>query len=138
MPIDVKYLDGGKGTLFVGNGFVTGKDILMANEEIFSSEEKTRRYRYALTDFSSVDDFDVSTSDIEEIARTNMSVAEILPDYIVAVVAQKDVSFGLSRMWQIHLGKSTWETKVLRTDGEAKAWIKERVKAKFGIDVTIT
>ena len=138
MPIEVKYLDGGKGTFFDGKGDITGEDIIGANKEIFSSEEKIRRYKYTLLDLTSMDDFDVLTSDVEEIARINIGAAEIIPDFVVAIAARKDIVFGLSRMWQTLVDSTTWETKVFRTVDEAKVWIKERVKAKFGIDVTIT
>ena len=138
MPIEVKYLDDGKGFLFIGRGAVTGKDILRAYEEIYSSEEKTRKYKCALTDLSSITDFDVSTPEVEEIARLHMGVAEMNPDAVVAIAAPKDTAFGISRMWQAHVARTTWEIKVFRASDEAKMWIKERVKAKFGIDVTIT
>jgi len=36
----LKYLDNGFGVLYIGEGIVTGEDIINSNYEIFSSVEK--------------------------------------------------------------------------------------------------
>jgi hypothetical protein len=39
MPIEMKYLDDGRGVIYIGEGIVTGEDIISANRQFFSSKE---------------------------------------------------------------------------------------------------
>lgn len=35
MPIEMKYLDDGRGVIYIGEGIVTGEDIISANRQFF-------------------------------------------------------------------------------------------------------
>jgi hypothetical protein len=52
---------------------------------------------------------------------------------VVAVVAAQELLFGLSRMWEMLADETGWESMICRDRGDAEAWIKKRVKEKFGI-----
>jgi hypothetical protein len=136
MPIEIKYIDGGLGVLFLGKGIVTGEDIINSNKQIFSSEEKMIKNKYGLTDYSNILNFEVSTSEVEIIASQDKKAAEYVPDGVIAVVAAKDLEFGINRMWEIIVECTgiKWETMVFRARDKAEEWITERVKEKFGID----
>ena len=136
MPLEIKYLDDGLGVLFIGEGIVTGKDIISSNNQIFSSEEKMKKNKYALIDYSKITQFEVSTSEVEIIASQDRKASEYIPDGVVAVVAKKDLVFGINRMWEIIVENTglQWEIMVFRDRDDAEAWIKEKVKEKFGID----
>lgn len=136
MPIQIKYLDDGLGGLYIGEGIVTGEDIISSNRQVFSSEEKMMKIKYGLIDYSNITKFEVSNSEAEIIASQDKEASKYIPDVIIAVIAKKDLVFGVNRMWEI-ITENTglqWETMVFRDREGAEAWIKERAKEKFGID----
>ena len=135
MPIEIEYLDDGLGVLVTGEGLVTGKDIISSNNQIFSSAEKMTKNKYGLIDYSNITQFEVSTPEVEIIASQDQKASEYIPDGIVAVVAKKDLVFGINRMWEVVVENTglQWETMVFRDREDAEAWIRERVKGKFGI-----
>jgi hypothetical protein len=137
MPIEIAYLDNGTGILFIGKGTVTGRDILEAKAKTFSSEGKIMQYQYGLLDFSRTDGVEISNTELEKVTELDKKAAAIIPDRVVAIVAGKDVIFGLSRMWEAYMGGAGWETHVYRSRKEAETWIKARVKEKFGIEPTL-
>ena len=136
MPIEIKYLDDGIGILFIGKGTVTGEDIINANRQIFSSEEKMLKNKYGLIDYSDIVQFEVSNPEIEIIASQDLEVSKYISSGVVAVVAKKDYVFGINRMWETiaEITGIQWETMVFKAREDAEAWINERVKEKYGID----
>ena len=139
MPIEVKYLDNGIGVMFIGEGFVTGDDIINSNREVFSSEERMKNYKYGFIDYSIVSHLSVSNSEIEYMVSQQMKASEFIPDAVLAFVAKKDLEFGLTRMWEI-IAENTglqWETMIFRNRGKAEIWIKDRIREKYNIDITM-
>jgi len=118
---------------------VTARDLMDANERLLAAAEETARYRFGLVDFLGADSLDLSIDEIRLIAEQDTLVAAIVPKgTIVAVVAGKDLAFGLARMWEAFAGDTEWETKTFRSRSHAQSWIRERVKDKFGLDLTDT
>lgn len=68
MPIQVRYLDNGIGVMFIGEGIVTGEDVINANKEIFSSEGKMKNFKYGFIDYSNASHFGASGDDAKIIA----------------------------------------------------------------------
>lgn len=127
MPIRIHYLDDGFGFALRGRGIVSGKDILCAIAERFSSEEKIKRYRYGIADYTAVERFDVSNDEIERIVQEDLKAAGINPRIILALAASGDLVFSLSRMFITLADESGWRIDVFRTAEEAATWIKRRV-----------
>ena len=139
MPIQVKYLDNGMGVMFIGTGIVTGDDVINSNKEIFFSEEKMKNYKYGLVDYSNISRLDASISDIEIMASQDKEASEFITDAVVAFIAKKDLEFALTRMWEM-IAENTglqWETMVFRDKGKAEIWIKDRIREKHNIEITI-
>ena len=139
MPIKVRYLDNGIGVLFTGEGKIVGDDIIKANRKIFSDEDKMKKYKYGLIDYSRITQFKVSTSEVEIIASQDKKASQFIPDGVLAITAEQDIEYGLTRMWQIIAENSglPWETMVFRDRDKAEKWIKQKVKEKFNIDPTM-
>jgi len=92
--------------------------------------------KYGLVDYSKITQFEISNSELEIIASQDLKASEYIPDGIVAIVAKKDLIFGINRMWEIIVENTglQWETMVFRDREDAEDWIREKVKDKFGID----
>lgn len=135
MPIEINDLDNGLGNLIEGRGFVTRQEYIDAlSRHLKQDQEKLKRYRYSISDYTAVTDFDVRTEDITYVMGLSEEVAGVNPDVIVAIVADRDLLFGLSRMCQLRLDATNWELMVFRKREEANAWIRKRVKEKYKID----
>ena len=83
---------------------------------------------------------DITSETVEFIARLCADTSRVNPDSIVGMVtnvtigASIDLINRISRMHEIFVYRSCWETMLFRTKGEAVRWIKEKVRDKFGID----
>jgi hypothetical protein len=136
MPIDIKVLHDGVGVLYVCHGAVTGKDFIEANERILTFGEQIKQVRYGLVDETTIDDINISESEMTAIAAQDEKIANLVPPgAIVAIIAKSDFAFGLSRIWESFIEHTGWETMTFRDRWKAESWIKEKVKANFGIDL---
>jgi len=136
MSIKLKYTDNGTGVIFYGNSKVTGEEIIKANLEVFSSKEKAMKYKYGIVDFSSVVELIITDSEMNFIVKQNEEAAKITPGGVIAVIGEKDDVFGIGQMWKAYVAAINWETSVFNSKNKAEEWVKERVKVKFGIDLT--
>lgn len=137
MPIDIKILHDGVGVLYHCHGTVTGKDFIEANKRVLTfNEQLLKKVRYGIVDETASDDIHMSESEMVTIAAQNKKIASLVPPgAIVAVVARGDFAFGLARIWESFIEHTGWETMTFRTRWKAEGWIKEKVKANFGVDL---
>lgn len=56
-----------------------------------------------------------------------------------AIVAKKNLEFGVSRMWEtvVQVKGLKWETMVFKDRADAEEWIKQKVREKYNIDLTM-
>ncbi len=132
MPIEMKDSDNGLGVI------VTGRRIVSENEYVNSykkhlSQDRNKYQKYSLNDWSTVTEVKVSSDAIAQIAELCKNAAKINPDVIVAHIANKDITFGLSRMWEMLSDETKWEVMVFRNREDAEAWIRQKVEEKYGI-----
>ncbi|HSA78508.1 MAG TPA: hypothetical protein VLG72_06590 [Nitrospirota bacterium] len=135
MPVDIKILQDGSGILYLCHGTVTGKDFIEANQRLLTFDN-LKQVRYGIVDETAVDDIHMSESDMLTITAQDEKIANIVPSgAVVAVIAAGDFAFGLARIWESFIEHAGWETMTFRTRWKAESWVKEKVKANFGIDV---
>ena len=53
----------------------------------------------------------------------------------MAIVAPRDLEYGLSRMWQAFVEDNGWETMVFRSREQAEEWVREKVSQNFSTDL---
>lgn len=137
MPVEFKYLDNGLGFGFTVKGNFLGKELIEATRNAYKSEEILRKNKYGIIDYSPVEKFDISTSDVEAIADLCIVASKISPVRLIAVIARSDLSFGYSRMWEMLSGVTKWERMVFRVKNEAEEWLKKRAMEQFNISITL-
>jgi len=127
----------GRGNILIGSGIFTGKEYIDAlKKHLEQDKEKFKKYKYSLTDLTAVTETkEWPTSDIDRSVNLCEHAAQINHDAVIAIVADKDLIFGLARMWEIMMDATNWDIMVFRTRDAAETWIKETVKNKFGIEV---
>jgi hypothetical protein len=135
MPIEMRDLNGGLGVFFAGRGVITEKEYVDAfTKHLTQDDHKLRKYRYCFSDWTAVSKAEISTKAVNLIASLSISAAMVNPDVVLASVADQDSMYGLTRMAQTLRDKTNWENEVFRNRQDAEAWIKARVKEKYGID----
>jgi hypothetical protein len=135
MSIEIKDLDGGIGVLIACRDQVTEAEYLEVLEKHLAQDpDRYRRYRYCLADHTGATGLDFSAEGVRRIVTACGALMEINPDKVIASVADNNIFFGYSRMWEMLNHDSPWETAVFRQRREAEAWLRERVAERFGID----
>ena len=140
MPIEIIDLDEGRGNKLIGSGIFTGTEYINALKiHLKQDREKFNNYKYSLMDLTAVTELkEWPNSVIDESVYLCKQASQINLDAVVAIVAPKDFSFGLSRMWGTLMDETGWDIMIFRAKDDADAWIKKTVKDKFGIeDLTI-
>jgi hypothetical protein len=78
----------------------------------------------------------ISTDTLKELAGFHNVLAEhTITGMPVAVVAPRDLEYGLSQMWQVFVEENGWETMVCRLRTEAERWLQQRLTETSGNDV---
>ena len=76
-----------------------------------------------LCDYSNIENFDVSTKDIDDITEWQVSIDELIGDGRCAVIASKDSVYGMSRMWEILSSERSQQICVFRQMNDAITWL---------------
>ena len=136
MPIEIIDLDDGIGNIILGSGILTVNEYIDAlKKHLTQDREKFKRYKYSLTDYTAVTGIDEATPrSVYLVVNLCKQAAQVNPDAVIAAIADKEVLFGLSRMWEILMEETGWDIMVFRTRDSAERWIREKAKLKFGIE----
>jgi hypothetical protein len=129
MPIETEVLQNGTGLLLICRGTVTGKDKIEAMERLLAAPELVSHLRYIVIDQNAAR-VDLSAQDIRTLAELERRIAQLAPPGVVgAIIASRDVDYGMARMWQVLVEETGWETRVFRSFDEADSWLREKVGA---------
>lgn len=123
MSYDIYFLDDEFGTVTEFNGVLTDEIIVRATRERFASEERNRKYKYVLADYTNCTKIGITSEAVIQIAYIAIDVSKYNQGIIFAGVLPTDLEFGLGRMWQAYSEKTGWESKMFRSRSEAEEWI---------------
>ena len=103
-----------------------GKVNVLELRDIYSELIKHSEWRPGfdiLCDYRAIDDFDVSTRDIDEIAEWQTSIDNMIGNGKCAVVASRDSVFGMSRMWEMISADRSQHICIFRELDTAESWL---------------
>lgn len=127
MAYSTEYTPDGLGVIHRGEGIVAGAEVIAASADHHRLEERGRRLRYGVVDFTKVTELRVSAAEAQAIAEEDRLTAALTPDVAVAVIAPQDHVFGMARMWETLAESTGWTTRVFRDRDEAVAWLREQL-----------
>ena len=78
-----------------------------------------------LCDYSRIENFDVTSQDIDDITEWQTSIDALIGNGRCAVVASKDSVFGMNRMWEIFSSERSQQICVFRQINDAVLWLGE-------------
>jgi hypothetical protein len=117
-----------RGVILDCQGSLTRSEISQLPGTIRQHCDELARISYLMIDLTNAVLSELSTADLQALASLALAKAKYVPSPLVAaIVARRDVVFGLSRMWQALIDDTGWTTIVCRTRVEADRWIDENV-----------
>lgn len=136
MPLDVVFIQNGAGLLVLCSGVLTGEEVIDSKKPLLEHPERLRRCAYVIVDVCGTTAVKISQDELREAAVEDRKLAAIIsPGALVAILAQRDVTYGMSRMWQTFAEATGWEIMVFRSREELDSWLRVRLKEKFGLDL---
>jgi hypothetical protein len=127
MPITIDYTDDKTGVTFFAVDKVTGKDIIASMKELFQSENFVN-LKYWIVDRSRCTKYEVDSEEVREIAYLDKDAAKRNPQLLHALIADTDLQYGMSRMYEIHSDDGGFRTKIFRDRAAAEEWIQKELK----------
>lgn len=129
MPATTEYVRDGRGFHLRATGSVAGEDLVNVALGLEADPVRLRGLRFMLADMSGVTEFLMTTEHVRRIADADRRMALVVPSMCVAIVAARDDTFGLARMWEVMAEPTGWATRVFRDAASADAWIEEQLAA---------
>ena len=138
MPISIEGRQDGAGVIYHCRGDMTIDDFFQAGIGFLAYPQEIKKWRYAIIDLTDVGSMKINSDDIRTVVEQNKRIAAIAPPgAILAVASPKDLGYGLARMWEVLMEQIGWETMTFRTRLEAEAWVRQRAKEKFNLDIPL-
>jgi hypothetical protein len=122
MPIQIFFLQNGKGVEFISSGVVTGKEIIEANKKIYN-QEILHRLKYKIIDRSTCTDYRVSTDEIVTILVQDEEASKINRNITIAFVAPLPPMYGITKMMQAFAEQTGFETGIFLDRKSADVYI---------------
>ncbi len=126
MPIEVQYTQDNIGLVFCAVGKVTGKEIIDTQSSIYRTQKFTN-LRYWIVDRSRCTEYEVSADEVDQIAAMDNAAAKKNPKLLMALVAETDLQFGVSRMYEALVDENGFKTMSFRDRESAEMWIKREL-----------
>jgi len=108
--------------LIYARGSVNVLELRDIFQEIVSHEDWQAGFNM-LCDYRKIENFDVSSQDIDDITEWQASIDSLIGSGRCAVVASKDAVFGMNRMWEMLSSERSQQICVFRQLEAAYSWL---------------
>ena len=127
MPYSFHFVDDGRGMVQVGEGVITTDEVLDVIRSLNGLPEAVRQLKFALVDFTSAVELLMTGEELRDVVAENEITSGLISPGLIAIVAPKDQIYGLSRMWQVFVGRLNWRVEIFRTKSDAVDWLRHSV-----------
>jgi hypothetical protein len=127
MSYDITYLEDEGGVITTYSGIVTDNDMIQCGKARFSSDDRIKSYRYFISDFTNVTEFNVTSDGLRSIADIAINASKLNKRLLLVAVLPTDFQFGMGRMWQTLSEETGWKIQMVRTPAEAQEWIQNNL-----------
>jgi len=104
-------------------GVVTAQDLIDANNYVLSNAN-FESIGYQIFDFLHIDEFNVTSDDINIVATMDRSESENTEEMKIAILTKGNYVKKITLEYDQFMVESKWETKIFDTIELAKKWIK--------------
>lgn len=123
MAYNTEFIDEGSGILHVGQGVLTGREIIEALKTLAADPQNFESITHGLIDLTEVAELHVSMDEVKIITEIDRGSSNIIRRARVAIAAPEDLMFGTSRMYAGMMHTPGWTIEVFRTMDQARAWL---------------
>jgi hypothetical protein len=134
MPMIFELVDGGRGVIATAQGELDDAGYLAAVRDNLTLAHDLPQFCYCLADFCGASRVEVSPRAIQAAAELTRKAALGREPFLFAQVGDRDLVYGLVRMFQSYLGELPGETRLFRLRAEAEDWIRQRARECFGVE----
>lgn len=141
MPIEVKISDGGRGSIIESSGIVADQEFVdFLRKHFIEDEEQFKTCKYILFDYTALRKLMIADKTVELISKLFARASKTNPDPVVAIVTYFSMAVDreqinkITRLCELFLNGTSWESLLFRTKMEAVRWIRKKVNDKFGVD----
>jgi hypothetical protein len=78
-------------------------------------------------DLSGVEQFQATPLDLTRLADLDVSIARLVPNLAIVVIASQPLVFGMARMWEALAHQTGWRIRIVQTRDEAIDWLRSQV-----------
>ena len=130
MPLDIQRLEDG-GLIVTGRGIVTGSDFVEHAKRAGKIRE-TESIRYQLVDWTKAEGIDLTKSDMQRMTALLIDAVRVNGQLHVAIVGDRDLFYGIARMWQSSDKVTNERVMVFRNMPDAKKWLQRKTGKPAG------
>jgi hypothetical protein len=123
MTVEYKIIESQKLVYVRMNGVVIFSE-LMAHIRELSRDHKYRSPMKKLVDFRYCSQYVISIEEGIRFAMAKAHLCDVFDNEKCALVAPKDIEYGMGRVHEVHTSESSIETNVFREFDEAMDWLK--------------
>ncbi len=133
MPYTTELTEDYLGIIQVGDGTVTGTEILQGCRSVTALVQTTENFHYKLVDLTAARELQITGDELAEIVAEDRLIARARPQAAVVIVAPNEKIRGIALHWEVLVEELGWSTHVARTRAEALDWLRENAAAPIGI-----
>lgn len=127
MALRTEFTADGRGVFQTATGDLSLAELIVDLRQRQGDPARVAQRKFSLIDFSAVTTLQGATLEaMQRLIVEQRRLAQAAPKLDLAVVAPKDLIFGVARMWEGMKQDLGWEGCVVRTREEALAWLRER------------
>ena len=94
MPRENTFTDSGIGVISSFSGTFESDNFLQTLQSRFESDTVVRNLRYVVTDHTAVENFNISTDDVNKAVKSSTAASELKPNICIASVTPNNLAFG--------------------------------------------
>ena len=119
--------------ILIYSGHITDEEMLDVRATLGNHPAEAEKCRFLLVDLADATLAQLLITALKQLAELHKALAEhTVPGMPVAVVAGRDLEYGLARMWQVFVEENGWETMVFRSRKEAQRWLSQKFAETSG------
>ena len=122
MPLKYKIFSDLKIVYVRGTGKVTADEIMTTGAKIFANSKWINGFNILL-DYREISELGVKSEDIENIVDQDKRNEYLFDQSKCAIVADNDLVFGLSRMWEAYSEDTKIKAMVFRNIEDSLRWL---------------
>jgi len=135
LGIEIKDINNGLGAVIIGVDTVNANELINSIISLLTQDDEIiKKYKFFISDYSEVTDMDIEINEMKKLARISVETSKINPNIVSAIIADQDLTYGLSRMATAYKYQSKWVKEIFRDKQDALSFIVDRVDEIISVE----